>query len=151
MTYSRFYFQMKMPMPDRFWAKVDQDGQDGCWVWMASLKQGSGYGVFQLEGKPQSAHRVAYELVKGPIPEGLHIDHLCRNRACVNPDHLEPVTCRENQHRSPISNASKTHCPQGHPYSGENLVRTNNRRVCRTCRNARCLARYYARKAEQAA
>lgn len=85
---------------------------------------------------------MSHELHKGPIPEGLVIDHLCRNRGCVNPDHLEAVTQRENILRGEglaAANARKTHCPKGHPYSGENLyvVPSSGRRQCRICADAR--------------
>src|SRR5688572_16860021 len=81
---------------DRFRAKVDRTG--GCWLWTASRIL-SGYGQVRFEGKNQRAHRVAYALVKGPIPEGLVLDHLCRVKHCVNPDHLEAVTQAENLRR----------------------------------------------------
>jgi hypothetical protein len=117
-------------------ALVDShDGHD-CLIWPFA-KSGSGYGHVWLDGRHQSVHRVAYELTIGPIPEGLQIDHLCRNRTCFNPRHLEPVAQSVNIRRG-VSftslNASKTHCPAGHPYSGPNLrVRTSGRRACRAC------------------
>lgn len=97
------------------------------------------------------AHRFAYELIRGKIPEGLDIDHLCRNRQCVNPEHMEPVTPRENTIRGdtiPAHNLKKTHCPKGHPLSGDNLVKSPSiiklgYRWCKTCMNARRLALYY--------
>jgi len=117
-----------------FWDKVDKT--EVCWLWTA-CKDRDGYGIFYYNGTNYRAHRMAYELIVGPIPEGLTIDHLCRVRACVNPDHLEPVTQRENVLRGdtvPAKNAKKTHCKQGHPYSGYNLyIRTNGYRSCRTC------------------
>jgi len=125
----------------RFWEKVDQSGD--CWEWKAT-KQPKGYGLFGLEGQSRLAHRVAYELTIGPIPEGLVIDHLCRNRSCVNPAHMEPVTSRENTLRGKTlaaENVKKTHCPKGHPYAGENLYiqpRTG-KRFCRACAHARWL------------
>lgn len=82
------------------------------------------------------AHRVAYETWVGPIPDGLTIDHLCRNRLCIEPTHLEPVTNRENIQRG--GNSLKTHCPQGHPYDEVNTASRNNRRYCRTCERVRC-------------
>ena len=132
----------------RFFDKVVVNPETGCWEWTACRNR-DGYGRFKLDGRKRYAHRVAYELIKGKIPEGLQIDHLCRVRACVNPDHLEPVTCRENLHRGETfnaANAAKTHCPQGHPLSGDNLyVRPDGRRGCKTCQ-AEHGRRYWAKK-----
>ncbi|MFI1562215.1 HNH endonuclease [Streptomyces sp. NPDC020490] len=79
----------------RFWARVDKTAPGGCWVWTGSVES-KGYGAPTINGAKRPAHRVAYEDLVGPIPEGLHLDHLCRVRRCVNPEHLEPVTSREN-------------------------------------------------------
>lgn len=83
--------------PERFWEKVKKT--DGCWIWTASI-YGKGYGKYTVRGKHYAAHRYAYELIKGKIPDGMQLDHLCRNKLCVNPDHLEPVTNAENQRRA---------------------------------------------------
>jgi len=105
----------KRSAEERFWDKVNREGENGCWEWTAYILP-NGYGWFGLvTGANQRnalAHRVAYEFVVGPVPTGLQLDHLCRNRRCVNPDHLEPVTRRENILRGQslmAHNARKTH------------------------------------------
>ncbi len=108
----------------------------GCLIWRAG-RQGKGYGAIVWEGRSWLAHRLMYVAAKGPIPDGLHIDHLCRNRACVNPDHLEAVTPRENVMRGEVGDRMRrtTHCPQGHEYTPANTkVKTYKRRTSRNCR-----------------
>jgi len=105
---------------------------EGCWEWMGNPDRG-GYGKAKYEdGRRGGAHRAVYTYLVGPIPDGLQLDHLCRNPICVNPDHLEPVTQIENRRRS--EPCQRTHCPQGHPYEGHNLLVYNGGRKCRTCR-----------------
>lgn len=129
-----------------FYSRVAE--KDGCWVWQSSLNR-DGYGQFRRHGSGnKTAHRWSYEFMRGEIPPGLQLDHLCRNRACVNPEHLEPVTSLVNWWRgiAPSAiNARKTHCDHGHEFTPENTMsRSEGGRRCRTCvsdYNAR-----YARK-----
>ncbi len=128
-----------MTNEERFWSKVDRRGRYDCWPWLATITP-QGYGSFAMDGRSHPSHRVAYELLRGPIPDGLVIDHLCRVRHCVNPAHMEPVTNAENIRRgvSPSAiHARVTACPQGHQYTPENTEhRPSGRRHCLTCRRA---------------
>lgn len=136
-----------------FWAKVDTSGD--CWIWTgARLKDEYGdYGNAWWNGRAQPAHRVSYQLERGPIPVGLQIDHLCRTRLCVRPDHLEPVTCRENVLRGQGAGAMAVRrdmCLQGlhelTPVAGGRTAADRHRRRCRPCAAASS-RRYRARKA----
>ena len=122
----------------RFWSKVAIGAPDECWPWIACINK-KGYGHFRLKGRLNRAHRVAYELITGLIPAGLTIDHLCRNRKCVNPQHLEAVTMKTNTLRgeSPAAlNAKKTHCKRGHPFDEANtIIELYGARRCRECHN----------------
>lgn len=112
------------------------DGDDGCWEWTGHIEP-DGYGLVRREGKNLRAHRFVFMMFKGEISQGLQLDHLCRNRRCVNPSHLEPVTHRENQMRGETiiaANASKTHCPRGHELIEGNLVVTALKKGMRTCK-----------------
>lgn len=134
---------------ERFWFYVDQKEVAECWVWLGALDIG-GYGVFNLNeqngGGQVKAHRYAYRTMRGEIPEKIdgknaELDHRCRIRPCVNPWHLQVVTQRGNTLIGvgfAAENAKKTHCPNGHPYAGDNLMITSEvARVCRKCTNQR--------------
>ncbi len=131
---------------NNFWDKVDKGGC--CWIWTAGVR--GGYGGFKVNRKLVDAHRYAFELTKGKIPEGLQIDHLCRNHSCVNPEHLEAVTQRENVLRGYgvcANNSRKTHCKRGHELIGNNLghEKYSTKRRCKTCdrNNAKIRQRKY--------
>jgi hypothetical protein len=118
----------------------------GCWEWTGQLRT-AGYGTLYVRGEGfVQAHRWMYEQHVGPIPDGMQLDHLCRNRRCVNPAHLEPVTNRENCLRgvSPAAQHAKvTHCPAGHPYEGDNIyVCPRGTRRCRACARQAARERY---------
>ena len=133
----------------RFWSKVRQDMVSeyaphlgACWIWAAGRFQ-TGYGNFYLDGGVHYAHRVAYEIEVGPIPEDFEIDHLCRVRPCVRPSHLEAVTKQENIRRAALM---RTHCPSGHPYEGDNLTtKTDGSRRCKECHRQQERDRYRRR------
>ena len=156
-------FHSTLTVFERIEQKFIPEPNSGCWLWIGSVSTG-GYGLIGLNKKVRPAHRILYEQKFGPIPVGLEIDHLCRTRCCVNPDHLEAVTRRENIMRGlgpSARQAKQTHCKNGHPLAGENLVINKGKygpmRQCKTCRleylnknrerrNAQSRAYYYSTK-----
>lgn len=131
-----------MLIPERIVSKIHVVPCGGCWQWEGATIQ-QGYGHVQWDGKPRRAHRLLYELMVGVIPDGLEIDHLCRNRACVNPTHMEPVTHAENLRRAGAHRnldsyndprRAMTHCHRGHEFTPENTrVKSGGSRDCRAC------------------
>ena len=131
-------------LPATFWIKVNTFGPipavrpdlGSCWVWKNCVTS-RGYGSFQIERRRQSTHRLAYADAKGPIPDGLTVDHLCLNKRCCNPDHLEAVTMAENLRRARVTRGlfEGGACRSGHPLSSHNLRKTpRGELICRTCR-----------------
>jgi hypothetical protein len=130
----------------RFMARVNKT--DTCWLWTRGINS-KGYGLFHFRARDVLAHRFAYEALVGPVPDGLELDHLCRVRHCVNPQHLEPVTRRVNSQRGDhLTNhweRRKTHCNRGHEFTAENTAYRGERRwrQCRTCHRERMRAAYH--------
>jgi hypothetical protein len=136
-----------LALPERIASKIEPIPIAGCWLWTGGIKQSEGYGTTSAGSRSLMAHRYVYELLRGPIPTGLTLDHLCRVRSCVNPDHLRPCTLRENLFAPgstglAVRHSQKTHCVRGHdlattaqPYRG--------RRNCVVCARERANAHYY--------
>ena len=137
----------------RFWSKVDKR-PDGCWFWVGAVTNPEyPYGQFWLHGRQHLAHRISYEWSVGLVPDGLTLDHLCRNPSCVNPAHLEPVTMRENILRSDgvsANHARKTHCVHGHAFSPDNTyIYPHGGRECLMCRSVHKRAAWARQKARR--
>jgi hypothetical protein len=116
---------------ERFWTLISTEPNTGCWLWLGTIDR-DGYGKISANKKNLRAHRVAYAALVGEVPRGLQLDHLCRQRCCVNPHHLEPVTCAENLRRgwSPSAMAAKQEtCVRGHRFDGF----ARGQRTCRAC------------------
>lgn len=144
----------KVPPTLRFWAYVQTGGPNDCWPWLGSTSLG--YGRIGINRKQHLAHRFAYELLVGSLPPGAHLDHLCRNRACCNPRHLQPVSRFVNwlrgAHPSAVVHRTGV-CKRGHLIEGENvqyIASRPNRRICAECRRMRDRAYYHRRKREDA-
>ena len=135
------YPSIRSSAAHRWWRNIEVGAEGGCWNWTAG-RTPQGYGNVRHLGRHVYAHRFAYEQIVGAIPAGLQIDHLCRNPSCVNPDHLEPVTNRENARRG--LKAQRTHCKNGHPFDDRTIIYRGYRR-CRTCRDYWNAARYSRR------
>jgi hypothetical protein len=138
---------MRGTLEERLWPRIQKAGPDDCWLWLGGLSK-AGYGQIGQGTKVNYVHRITWELENGPIPEGLTIDHLCRNRACANPRHMEPVTKGENTKRGWIG---KTHCIHGHPFDEANTYWRISRgkyrsRMCRICHAASVRASYRRNK-----
>lgn len=132
----------------RFEEKFTPEPNTGCWLWTAALN-GHGYGAFTLpiSRRKVGAHRLAYELYRGPIPTGFQIDHLCRVRSCVNPSHLEAVTQFENLRRGFQARGAAHGCVNGHAFDG---VNRRGERTCSQCAKANSARHYQKRKREKA-
>ena len=127
-----------LPILERLVACIERTSLFGCWEWKGNIHSWTGYGRIRVNDQECSSHRFVYELLRGPIPKGLTLDHLCRNKTCVNPDHLEPVTAGENALRGfgPCAvNARKIICLRGHRYDENNTyIDKRGRRSCKQCR-----------------
>lgn len=124
-------------LPENIEARIMPEPNSGCWLWLGAWRdKEQGYGGVKYQGKMQRAHRFVFEFFNGPLPKNLTVDHLCRNRICCNPEHLEAATWAINIQRGEgvaPKNTRKTHCPQGHEYTLENTYIWKDQRFCRAC------------------
>lgn len=124
-------------LPKQIEDRIIPEPMSGCWLWLGGLRdKKNGYGAVSWEGKIYRTHKLVFHLLRYVVPSTLTIDHLCRNRLCCNPDHLEPVTQKINVHRGEgvaARNMKKTHCPKGHEFDNENTYTWKNQRFCRAC------------------
>lgn len=148
MHYVRWYrhgdpLYVRPTYEERFWGKVAIMDDHSCWEWRAYKHKKDGYGRFGTGKGERLAHRIAYRLLVGDIPDDMELDHICRNRGCVNPNHLEPVPHAENMQR-----ATKDHCKRGHKYTLEDTFQSNGkpRRNCRICKSIMRRRRYLQHK-----
>lgn len=137
LTLSRHITSLKPQVEQRLWKWLIPEPNSGCWLWLGAINH-DGYGRLRIDGHSWFVHRLAYEILVGPIPKGLELDHKCRVRCCANPGHLEPVTHHENIMRGEgeaARHARKTHCKHGHRFTPENTyVDPKGYRICRQCR-----------------
>ena len=140
------------PLLERLMEKIQKT--ESCWIWNGAKTGGNdSYGMIWVDGKNKLAHRAMYEINTGEIPHGTELDHICRNKSCVNPDHLEPVTHFENMKRAGVGwkNREKTACPSGHEYTAENTRITHGSRSCKQCESAYNYRRWAKYKEARAA
>ncbi len=147
---------MKKDVKQRLLEKIVINKESGCWNWIGakSVNRKWVYGLFLFEGKLRPSHRVSYTIFKGKIPDGLEMDHLCRNTLCVNPNHVEPVTHKENIRRGYALKELVTHCAHGHQYDDENTYWKKRpggtiTRECRICRKEQLIVHYAKKKAKK--
>jgi hypothetical protein len=140
---------MLKSIEDRLWEKIIPEPNSGCWLWTGAVN-GTGHGQIRIDGRIRPAHRVMYELESGHVPAHLDIDHLCRVTCCVNPQHLEPVSHKENCARGESGKhwSRRDACKYGHPYTAESTYWQGSARRCREC-GKRTSNEYYYRKKDR--
>lgn len=149
------YAKRFLSLEDRFMEKVFMVPESTCWFW-TGYHDRDGYAMSSINDVPLAAYRMAYKLFVGELTKGMCLDHICRQRGCVNPKHMEEVTSKENTRRSPIApaaiNAQKTHCPRGHELTEGNIVTSMKGRNCLICnrvKDAERKRRYRAERKER--